>query len=140
MSEKNDLFSYKSTFEPKVNITLIFKENPNYDNMREIFDVYGYGFLAPEFKSIFIDGELFLGDDGFSMDDLKFIEAHEISHLLLNHNGPRSEKDEIEADLGAYILLKQHKMSTERLEDEFEYRHGIPFDEKLIDIVKDRMK
>ena len=65
------------------------------------------------------------------MKDLKFIEAHEIAHLILNHNGPRSEKDEIEADLGAYILLKQNNMSTDRLVDEFYNRHGIEFDEEL---------
>ena len=70
---------------------------------------------------------------------MKFIEAHEISHLLLGHNGPRSEQDEIEADLGAYILLKKNDMSTERLEDEFEERPGTPFDEDLLDMVKDRL-
>ena len=80
-----------------------------------------------------------MGDDGLTMDDMKFIEAHEISHLLLGHNGPRSEKDEIEADLGAYILLKKNDMSTERLEDEFDSRHGVPFNEDLLNIVKDRL-
>ncbi len=139
MNEKTDIFSYKSTFDPRLNINLIFKENPNYDNMRDIFDVYGYGFVAPEFKSIFIDGEIFLGEDGFTLDDLKFIEAHEISHILLGHNGPRSEKDELEADLGAYILLKKYNISTERLEDEFEYRHGVPFSEELLTMVEDKM-
>ena len=70
---------------------------------------------------------------------MKFIEAHEIAHLLLGHNGPRSEQDEIEADLGAYILLKKNDMSTDRLEDEFKDRHGIIFDEDLLDMVKDRL-
>jgi hypothetical protein len=70
---------------------------------------------------------------------MKFIEAHEIAHLLLGHNGPRSEKDEIEADLGAYILLKKNEMSTDRLEDEFDSRHGMPFSEDLLDMVKYRL-
>jgi hypothetical protein len=30
-------------------------------------------------------------------------------------------------------------MSTERLEDEFDSRHGIPFNEDLLNIVKDRL-
>ncbi len=137
--EDQDIIAYKSSFIPNMNINLVFKENPNYGVMRKIFDQYGYGFLAPECKTIFIDGEIFLGDDGLTMDDMKFIEAHEISHLLLGHNGPRSEKDEIEADLGAYILLKKNDMSTERLEDEFDSRHGIPFNEDLLNIVKDRL-
>jgi len=139
MSEKDDLVSFKSSFLPNLNINVIFKENPHYPQIKEIFDMYGYGFLAPEFKTIFIDGEIFLGEEGFSFDDLKFIEAHEVSHLILNHDGPRNEEDEIEADLGAYILLKNKNMSTERLEDEFENRHGIPFSEELLSIVKDRM-
>lgn len=139
MSENDDIYSYRSSFLPDLNINVIFKENPNYPRLREIFEVYGFGFLAPEFKTIFIDGEIFLGDDGFTMDDMKFIEAHEVSHLIMGHDGPRSEKDEIEADLGAYILLKKHKMSTERLEDEFEYRHGIPFSEELLKMVKDKI-
>ena len=139
MSKKDDLVSFKSSFLPNLNINVIFKENPHYPQIKEIFDMYGYGFLAPEFKTIFIDGEIFLGEDGFSFDDLKFIEAHEVSHLILNHDGPRNEQDEIEADLGAYILLKNKNMSTERLEDEFENRHGITFSEELLSIVKDRM-
>jgi hypothetical protein len=139
MSKKDDLISFKSSFLPNLNINVIFKENLHYPQIKEFFNMYGYGFLAPEFKTIFIDGEIFLGEEGFSFDDLKFIEAHEVSHLILNHNGPRNEKDEIEADLGAYILLKNKNMSTERLEDEFEIRHGVPFSEELLTIVKDRM-
>ena len=137
--DNQDLMAFPSKFIPNLNINVIFKENPNYELMKELFDQYGYGFVAPEFKTVFLDGEVFLGDEGLSFDDLRFIEAHEISHLILGHNGPRSEQDEIEADLGAYILLKKHNMSTERLEDEFEYRHGIEFSEDLIDMVKDRM-
>jgi len=136
MSKKDDLVSFKSSFLPNLNINVIFKENPHYPQIKEIFDMYGYGFLAPEFKTIFIDGEIFLGEEGFSFDDLKFIEAHEVSHLILNHDGPRNEEDEIEADLGAYILLKNKGISTEKLESEFKNRHGVDFDEKLLERVK----
>lgn len=137
--DNQDLMAFPSKFMPNLNINVIFKENPNYELMKELFNQYGYGFVAPEFKTVFLDGEVFLGDEGLSFDDLRFIEAHEISHLILGHNGPRSEQDEIEADLGAYILLKNHNLSTERLKDEFEYRHGVEFSEDLLDMVKDRM-
>ena len=129
---EDDLISYESNFESGINILVIFESNPNYANLVDFFEEYGYGFYFPEQHLIIIDGEIFLGDDGLTMKDLKFIEAHEIAHLILNHNGPRSEKDEIEADLGAYILLKQHNMSTDRLVDEFYNRHGVEFDEELI--------
>ena len=137
--EEQDIAAYNSTFVPNISINVVFKENPNYGQMKEIFNQYGYGFLVPEFKTIFLDGENFLGEDSLTWDDLKVIEAHEISHLLLGHNGPRSEQDELEADLGAYILLKKHNLSTDRLESEFEFRHGVPFDKELLNDVKDRL-
>jgi hypothetical protein len=136
----NDLISYESDFKPGTNILVIFENNPNYSELKNFFDEYGYGFYFPEQNLIIIDGEIFLGDDGLTMEDLKFIEAHEVSHLLLNHSGPRSDKDEIEADLGAYILLQKHNMSTDRLVDEFYNRHGIDFDEKLTKKVSKKLK
>jgi hypothetical protein len=134
----NDTFAYDSQFLPGTQITVVFKENPNYGQLNKFFNDYGYGFYVPEFKTIFIDGEVFLGEDGLTMDDLRFIEAHEISHLILNHDGPRSENDELEADLGAYILLKNKNLPTDRLVDEFEYRHGIEFSEDLINKIGDK--
>lgn len=139
MKNNESIISYKSNFHDDLNINLIFKENPNYEQLKEIFSQYGYGFLIPEFKTIIIDGEIFLGENGFTMDDMKFIEAHEIAHFLLGHKGPRSKNDEIEADLGAYILLKKNKMSTERLEDEFEYRHGVSFSENLLNLLPKKL-
>ena len=137
---EDDLISYVSDFKPGVNILVIFKNNPNYSDLEDFFDEYGYGFYFPEQNLIIIDGEIFLGEGGLTMEDLKFIEAHEVTHLLLNHNGPRSENDEMEADLGAYILLKQHNMSTDRLVDEFYDRHGVEFDEELTKKVSKKLK
>lgn len=138
MEKKDDILSYRTSFTPDLNINIIFKENPNYGVFKKIFNQYGYGFLAPEFKTVFIDGELFLGDDGLTFDDIKFIEAHEVAHYILGHTGNRTNKDEIEADLGAYILLKRDGKSTKRLENEFEYRHGFPFTEDLLSAIKNR--
>ena len=137
---EKDLISYESDFKPGINILVIFENNTNYLVLKNFFDEYGYGFYFPEQNLIIIDGEIFLGNDGLNMKDLKFIEAHEVAHLLLKHNGPRSEKDEIEADLGAYILLKQNNMSTDRLVDEFYDRHGVEFNEELTKKVSKKLK
>jgi Zn-dependent peptidase ImmA (M78 family) len=126
------LITYSSIFKPEIKILVIFKNNENYENLITIFNEYGYGFYVPDQELIIINGEIFLNSKDLTIDDLRFIEAHEISHLLLNHNGPRSEKDEMDADIGAYILLTRHNISTERLVDEFEFRHNVKFDEKLI--------
>jgi Zn-dependent peptidase ImmA (M78 family) len=125
------LITYPSVFKPEINILVIFKNNENYEDLTKIFNEYGYGFYVPDQELIIINGEIFLNSNDLTIDDLRFIEAHEISHLLLNHDGPRSEKDEMDADIGAYILLRRHNIPTERLVDEFEFRHNVKFDEKL---------
>jgi hypothetical protein len=133
---EEDAISYPSTFKPGTNITVIFKENPNYETLKPYFEEYGYGFYYPEDKTIFLDGEVFVNSN-LNFSDLKFVEAHEVTHLLLGHTGPYSEDDEMDADLGAYILLKNKGISTEKLESEFKNRHGVDFDEKLLERVKD---
>ena len=74
-------------------------------------------------------------------DILKFIEAHEVAHVLFGHDGPRNEQDEIEADLGAYILLqdKGYDEPIKLLVTNFMERHGVEFDKKMIDDIKSRM-
>jgi Zn-dependent peptidase ImmA (M78 family) len=135
---ENNLLSYPSTFKPDTNITVIFKENPNYETLDPYFEEYGYGFYYPKDKTIFLDGEVFV-NSSLDFNDLKFVEAHEITHLLLGHTGPYSKNDEMDADLGAYILLKKNNLPTKKLESEFKSRHGIDFDEKLLDRVKDML-
>jgi Zn-dependent peptidase ImmA (M78 family) len=129
------LISYKSVFSPNTNIMVVFKDNSSYEDLEPLFDEFGFGFYYPDDKLIVIDGEIFLNTN-LTMNDLRFIEAHEISHLIMGHNGPRNESDEIEADLGAYILLERNKFPTDRLIEVFEERHGIPFSPKLLDKVK----
>lgn len=134
-----DIITYKSIFLDDVNITVIFKENENYDNMKNLFDKYGFGFYYPKYKTIIIDGEIFI-DTELTFDDLRFVEAHEIGHLILGHEGSmRYDEDEIDADLAAYILLKKNGLSTERLVDSFEDRHGIEFSIKLLERIKDKL-
>jgi hypothetical protein len=123
--------SYPSTFKPDTNILVVFKNNENYPNLKPLFDEYGYGFYHPESKTIILNGEDFVGTD-LDFNDMKFVEAHEISHLLLGHTGPYSEDDEMDADLGAYLLLKSKGLSTDKLVKEFENRHGVPFTEDLL--------
>jgi phosphopantetheine adenylyltransferase len=134
--DDTDVLSYPSTFKPGVNILVIFKENENYPNLKPYFDEYGYGFYYPKDKTIIIDGETFVDSD-LDFNDLKFVEAHEVTHLLLGHTGPYSEDDEMDADLGAYVLLKDKGLPTDKLVKEFKNRHGVDFSEELLERVKD---
>ena len=128
--------TFKSEFLPEIDIVIVLSENPQYSSLKPLFEQYGYGFMVPNKNLIVIDGEQFINN--FNADVLKFIEAHEISHVIMNHDGPRSEEDELDADLGAYILLKDKGRidSIKELLKNFKNRHGIKFDEKLLEKVK----
>ena len=129
--------TFTSEFLPEITIAIVLSDNPQYEFLKPFFDEYGYGFMVPGKNLIVIDGEQFI--DNFDADVLKFIEAHEISHIILGHDGPRSDEDELDADLGAYVLLKQKDRigSIKQLLKNFKKRHGIKFDEKLLEKVKD---
>jgi Zn-dependent peptidase ImmA (M78 family) len=128
--------SYNSEFLPKITIAVVFSDNSQYVKLIPFFEEYGYGFLVPNKNLVVIDGENII--DNFNSDVLKFIEAHEISHILLGHDGPRNQEEEMDADLGAYILLKKKgkEESINHLLDNFEDRHGVKFDESLLKRVK----
>ena len=131
-----DNLTYNSEFVPEVTISVVFKEHPQYENLSPLFNNFGYGFMVPNKNMVIVDGEIF--NERFSSDVLKFIEAHEISHIILNHNGPRNQDEELDADLGAYLLLKSinRNDSIKVLLKNFKNRHGVKFDENLLERVK----
>jgi hypothetical protein len=124
--------SYNSEFLPEITVAVVFGDNPQYEQLLPMFNEYGYGFMVPNKNLIVIDGEKIL--DSFNVDVLKFIEAHEISHVILGHDGPRSDEEELDADLGAYLLLKDkgYTNSIKSLLKNFKQRHHIKFDENLL--------
>lgn len=124
--------SYNSEFLPEITVAVVFGDNPQYQQLKSMFDEYGYGFMVPNKNLVIIDGENIL--ENFNVDLLKFIEAHEIAHVILGHDGPRSEDEELDADLGAYLLLKEkgYINSIKSLLKNFKQRHGIKFDENLL--------
>jgi hypothetical protein len=123
---------YKSEFLPDVTIVVVFSNDPLYPQVKEYFEEYGYGFMVPNKNLVIIDGDVLLdeGNEGV----LKFIEAHEISHILLDHSGPRDEREELEADLGAYLILQYYgyEKPIELLLKHFKERHGMEFNEELL--------
>ena len=133
----SDNISYNSEFLPSITIFVVFSDDPQYEQLKPLFEEYGYGFMVPNKNMILIDGEILL-ENGNTEDLLKFIEAHEIAHVILNHDGPRDEDEELDADLGAYLLLSRNNniRAIKPLLKHFKERHGIKFDEKLLDRVK----
>jgi hypothetical protein len=127
---------YDSEFLPNVEIAVLFEGNFQYEKMKPFFDEFGYGFMVPGNNLVVIDGEQLLDSRGNNL--LKFIEAHEVSHIVMGHDGPRSDDEELDADLGAYILLEKYGYldDIKILLREFKNRHGIKFDPSLLERVK----
>jgi hypothetical protein len=132
--------TYKSEFLPDVTIMIVTNEFPNYETLIPSFEELGYGFMVPNKNLIVVDGEQLI-KMGSSDGLFKFIEAHEVAHILLGHDGPRNEEEEIEADLGAYLLLKKYGYtdSIKLLLRNFKFRHGVKFDESDLEKVKNRL-
>jgi hypothetical protein len=131
---------YTSEFLEGVTVVVVFEDDPLYEQVKEYFEEYGFGFMVPGKNLIIIDGEILVGQTD-ATDILKFIEAHEVTHVLLGHDGPRDNKDELEADLGAYILLqdKGYYEPIRLLLSHFQERHGVEFDESMLEDIKNRM-
>ena len=131
---------YTSEFLDGVTVVVVFEDDPLYEQVKGFFEEYGFGFMVPGSDLIIIDGQILEGQpDAESI--LKFIEAHEVTLVLVSHDGPRDAKDELEADLGAYLLLqdKGYYESIRTLLDHFQERHGVEFDESMLDDIKERM-
>lgn len=131
---------YTSEFLDDVTVVVVFEEDPLYEQVKEYFEEYGFGFMVPGKNLIIIDGEILTGQpDAKSV--LKFIEAHEVTHVLLNHDGPRDEKDELEADLGAYLLLqdKGYGNPIKLLLTHFKERHGVDFNKEMLEDIENRI-
>jgi hypothetical protein len=126
--ENQTQIEYNSEFLTDVVVVVVFNDDPLYSQVKPFFEEYGFGFMVPGKNLMIIDGKILVGEPD-SKDILKFIEAHEVAHILLGHDGPRNDKDEIEADLKALDLLieKGYDKSIKILLDKFQERHGVEF-------------
>ena len=130
--KKETQLEYRSEFLNDVTVVVVFNDDPLYSQVKGFFEEYGFGFMAPGKNLMIIDGEILVGEPD-AKDILKFIESHEVAHILLKHDGPRNEKDEIDADLMALNLLieKGYDKSIKILLDKFQERHGVEFNESI---------
>ena len=136
-----DIISYKSIFDKSVNVIILFEGNEMYDEFKPFFEQLGFGFASTDDRMVFLDGEVFSDGDDLNQEILRFIEAHEVSHVLLGHSTDRNDDDELDADLGAYILLNKKGLqdSVDLVVDAFEERHGIDFKKSLLQRVSDKI-
>jgi hypothetical protein len=131
---EENIIIYPSQFNPDTQVVVIFPGHEKYPDFEPLFNELGFGFVAPEQNMVFIDGGILGDEDDLDIDILRFIEAHELAHVMLGHK-ERKPEDEKDADLYAFILLndKGYSMAKKYLVDTFFERHGEAFDITMID-------
>lgn len=113
--------TFFSEFQNDVAVAILGKDDYRYEVMKPLFEQCGFGFAETSLGCVFIDGEMKL-----NKHELKWVEAHEVAHILLKHTKDRNSKDEFEADSLAYkLLLKNgYDKAAQLVKDKSIERHG----------------
>jgi len=100
------IVSFGSRIDPRFKVLVIYKESMTYPLIKESLDFLdnSIGALMPGQEIIIIDGER-VQEEGLTDDHLLAIEAHEIAHEILGHEGERNQTHEEEADELAIQIL-----------------------------------
>ena len=112
--------TFFSEFRSDIAVAILNKEDYRYEVMKPLFQMCGFGFAETSSGCVFIDGEIPL-----TKDELRWVEAHEVAHIMLKHTKDRNDDDEMSADMFAIILLKDkgYNKAAQLVEDKFEERH-----------------
>ena len=112
--------TYFSEFKSDVAVAILTKDDHRYKVMKPLFEQCGFGFAETSSGCVFIDGEVKL-----TKDEFRWVEAHEVAHIMLKHTKDRNNIDEYAADMFAIILLldKGYDKAAQLVEDKFEERH-----------------
>ena len=114
--------TYFSEFKSDVAVAILSKDDYRYEVMKPLFEQYGFGFADTNIGCVFIDGEVKL-----TKDELRWVEAHEVTHILLKHKmNDRNSEDEFMADVGASRLLldKGYIKAAKLISEHSIERHG----------------
>lgn len=100
------IVSFGSRIDPRFKVLVIYKESMTYPLIKESLDFLdnSIGALMPGQEIIIIDGER-VKEERLTDDHLLAIEAHEIAHEILGHEGERNQTHEEEADELAIQIL-----------------------------------
>jgi hypothetical protein len=101
-----DIITFWSRIDPKFRVLVIYKGSLSYPLIKESLLALdnSIGALVPGQEIILIDGER-VNEEGLSDDHILAIEAHEIAHAVLGHEGERNQTHEVEADELAIEIL-----------------------------------
>ena len=121
---------YNSVINPEYQVFVVFKESEHYATVSETLKSMNnsIGALWVGTKNIFVDGERALTEN-LTRDHLVAIEAHEIAHSMLGHEGGVDETAEKEADLLAISLLDMdgYNRAADFLKDRLKELYNIDY-------------
>lgn len=128
---KDEIAAWQCSIDPAWKMVALWPTDPGYSNIAEIFDYLGIAFGDLISKTIYVDG-VQLEQQNLTHDHLLAIEAHEISHSILNHNSSNrefaeyDERQEREADWMGVRILDQlgYAKAAQILEDRYEDHYG----------------
>ena len=128
---KEEITAWQSSIDPDWKMLALWPTDPGYEDVAKIFDHLGIAFGDLSSKTIYVDG-VQLEEQNLTTDHLLAIEAHEISHGILDHQSSNrelaeyDERQEREADwMGVRILdALNYQMAAQILEDRYENHYG----------------
>ena len=132
----NDEIVVHSYLDPEVTIAIIYPGSSTYPAMSDIFKDTGIAFCMHDKKIIVIDGAQ-ASQEWFTPEHLRVIEAHEVGHIIAEHNHKKEECKDIEreADQIGYKLLCESpfKEAVMLYREEYNARYGcMPEDDDII--------
>ena len=106
MNSETGILSFASRIDPRFNVMVIYKESIMYPLIKDSLEGLdnSIGALMPGKGIIVMDGER-IQEESLTDHHLLAIEAHEIAHELLGHEGERNQTHEEEADELAIRIL-----------------------------------
>ena len=113
--------TFFSEFRSDIAVAILGKDDYRYEVIKPLFEQCGFGFAETSSGCVFIDGGVKL-----TKDELKWVEAHEVAHIMLKHTKDRNEGDELDADTLAYKLLSEngYENAAQLIKQHSIERHG----------------
>lgn len=104
--EGKGIVTFGSRIDPRFKVIVVYKDSLVYEVVRRSLEDLdnSIGALMPGQEIIVIDGER-VQEEGLTNNHILAIEAHEIAHELLGHEGERNGDHEKEADELAIQIL-----------------------------------
>ena len=135
----------QAQLDPNWTLVITYPNDSLYDKVTPYFEKLGIAFANLESQTIYFDGAE-VSESYFTKDHMIAVEAHEIGHMIANHQGEPyySKRQEQEADwLGINLLVQHNKtkaanLLAERFSDSYGMQYAeLAESERLTELLED---